>query len=61
MAAKTNIKKEMMVRIYIGFLFICLLGFGIIGQTFYIQNVKGNYYRKLSDTLTIFSDDHSCR
>jgi cell division protein FtsI (penicillin-binding protein 3) len=54
MAAKTNIKKEMMVRIYIGFLFICLLGCGIIGQTVYIQNVKGNYYRKLSDTLTIF-------
>lgn len=54
MAAKTNIKNEMLTRVRIGFLLIVLLGAGIIGRTFYIQSYKGAYYRSLADSLTIF-------
>lgn len=54
MAAKTNIKNEMLTRVRIGFLLIVLLGAGIIGRTFYIQAYKGAYYRSLADSLTIF-------
>lgn len=54
MAKKTNIKREMLVRVYIGFLLIVLLGAGIVGRTFYIQSYKGSYYRAKADSLTIF-------
>src|SRR5690606_27300864 len=54
MAKKTNIKREMLVRVYIGFLLIVLLGAGIVGRTFYIQTYQGAYYRAKADSLTIF-------
>lgn len=54
MAKKENIKNEVVIRIYIGFFMICLLGLGIVGRTFYIQSVKGNYYRSMADSLTIY-------
>ena len=50
----TNKKREILLRAYLGFLFVCLLGFAIIGRAFYIQTVEGNYYRSLADSLTIF-------
>jgi cell division protein FtsI (penicillin-binding protein 3) len=49
-----NKKQEIVVRIYLGFLFICLLGIAIVGRTFYLQAFQGNYYRSLADSLTIF-------
>ena len=49
-----NKKKEILLRAYLGFLFICLLGIAILGRTFYIQTVQGPYYRSLADSLTIF-------
>ena len=48
-----NKKKEIVVRAYLGFLVICLIGFAIIGRCFYIQTMQGNYYRSLADSLTI--------
>lgn len=49
-----NKKREILVRAYLGFAFIFLLGMAIIGRAFYIQTVQGNYYRSLADSLTIF-------
>lgn len=51
---KPNIKSEMLVRVYVGFALILLLGLGIIGRTAYIQTYKGTYYRAKADSLTIF-------
>lgn len=50
----TNKKREILVRAYVGFAFIFLLGMSIIGRAFYIQTVQGEYYRSLADSLTIF-------
>nr|MBP7390353.1 peptidoglycan glycosyltransferase [Chitinophagales bacterium] len=50
----TNKKREILVRAYLGFAFIFLLGMAIIGRAFYIQTAEGNYYRSLADSLTIF-------
>ncbi len=54
MAEKTNVKKEVIIRIYIGFLMICLLAAGIVGKAFYTQSAKGKYYISLADSLTIY-------
>jgi cell division protein FtsI (penicillin-binding protein 3) len=50
----SNKKKEILLRAYIGFLAIFLLGTAIIGRAFYIQTSQGAYYRSLADSLTIF-------
>jgi cell division protein FtsI (penicillin-binding protein 3) len=50
----TNKKREILVRAYLGFAFIFLLGMAIIGRAFYIQTAQGEYYRSLADSLTIF-------
>ncbi|HLP22128.1 MAG TPA: penicillin-binding transpeptidase domain-containing protein, partial [Chitinophagales bacterium] len=49
-----NKKSEILLRAYLGFAFIFLLGVAIIGRTAYIQTVQGEYYRSLADSLTIF-------
>lgn len=49
-----NKKKEIVLRAYLGFLFICLLGVAIIGRAFYIQSYQGEHYRSLADSLTVF-------
>ncbi len=49
-----NKKREILVRAYLGFLFICVLGVAIVGRAFYIQSAEGNHYRSLADSLTIF-------
>ncbi len=45
-------KKEIFWRIGLAYLMLILLGIGIIVQVFYIQNVKGSYYRSLADSIT---------
>lgn len=45
-------KKEIFWRIGLAYLMLILLGIGIISQVFYIQNVKGSYYRSLADSIT---------
>ncbi len=66
-----EVKKDIMWRIYLVFLFICLFGIAIIFQIFRIQFVQGNYWKGKADSLTtdyknieasrgnIFSDDGS--
>ena len=49
-----NKKREILLRAYLGFAFIFLLGMAIIGRAFYIQTYEGKYYRSLADSLTIF-------
>jgi cell division protein FtsI (penicillin-binding protein 3) len=50
----TNKKREILLRAYLGFAFIFLLGLAIICRAFYIQTTQGDYYRSLADSLTIF-------
>lgn len=50
----SNKKKEILLRVYLGFLFVCILGAAIVGRAFYIQTIQGSYYRSLADSLTIF-------
>ncbi|HYV92251.1 MAG TPA: penicillin-binding protein [Chitinophagales bacterium] len=45
-------KKEIFWRIGLAYLMLILLGVGILWQVFYIQNVQGNYYRALADSIT---------
>ena len=49
----SNKKKEILLRAYLGFLAVCLLGIAIIGRVFYIQTVQGPYYRGLAESLQI--------
>lgn len=48
-----NKKKEILLRAYLGFVAVLLLGIAILGRAFYIQTVKGDYYRAMGDSLTI--------
>ena len=64
-----EIKKDILWRVYLSFIGIVLLGFFVIGKAFYIQNVEGEYWRSMSDSLhqrivpleadrgTIYSED----
>jgi cell division protein FtsI (penicillin-binding protein 3) len=53
--ATNNKKREVMVRIYIGFLFITLLGFGVIFKAARTQVYDAKRLIAESDSVTIFS------
>jgi cell division protein FtsI (penicillin-binding protein 3) len=56
-------------RVYLCFIAMALLGFVVLGRTFYIQRVEGSYWKKMGDSLhlkylpieaergTIYSED----
>jgi cell division protein FtsI (penicillin-binding protein 3) len=44
-------KRDIYWRIGLAYLFLMLFGAGIIWQVFYIQNVRGSYYRSLIDSI----------
>lgn len=46
-----NIKKDITWRIGLAYLCTILFGAAILWKIFYIQNIQGNYYRSLSDSL----------
>ena len=48
-----NKRQQIVVRVRIGFLAICLVGAAIIARAFYIQTYQGKYYRSLADSFTI--------
>lgn len=64
-----EIKKDILWRAYLSFLGVVLFSFFVLGRAFYIQNVQGDLWRGLSDSLhqkyvsldaergTIFSED----
>jgi cell division protein FtsI (penicillin-binding protein 3) len=53
--AANNKKREVMVRIYIGFLFIILLGLGVIFKAAHTQIYDGKRLIAESDSVTIFT------
>lgn len=66
-----EVKKDILWRVYLGFILLALVGVLIIGKAGYIQQVEGNYWRGMSDSLhqkiieldaergTIYSEDGS--
>lgn len=45
-------KKDILVRVYLLYAFMCLFGVAIVGRIWYIQNVRGDELRSLADSLT---------
>jgi cell division protein FtsI (penicillin-binding protein 3) len=66
-----DVKKDILWRVYLGFIIMAIVGFCIIGKAFFIQQVQGSYWRGMSDSLhqkiveldaergTIYSEDGS--
>ncbi len=64
-----EIKKDILWRAYLSFIGVVLLSLLVLGRTFYIQNVQGDYWRSMSDSMhqkyieldaergTIYSED----
>ncbi len=64
-----DIRKDILWRVYLGFIGIVLLSMCVLGRAIYIQQFQGNYWRSKGDTLhtrqvpmlaergTIFSED----
>lgn len=64
-----EVKKDILWRVYLSFLFIVLICVVVLGKAFYIQQVQGSYWRGMSDSLhqhieeieaergTIYSED----
>lgn len=64
-----EIKRDILWRVYLSFIAIVLLSLVVLGRAFYIQQVQGNYWRSMSDSLhqrfveldaergTIYSED----
>ncbi len=66
-----EVKKDILWRVYLGFILMALAGSCILGKAFFIQQVQGSYWRSMSDSLhqkiveleaergTIYSEDGS--
>lgn len=64
-----EIKRDILWRVYLSFLGVVLLSFIVLGRAFYIQNVEGDHWRSMSDSMhqkfveldaergTIYSED----
>ena len=46
-------KKDILWRVYVVYIFICLFGLAIIVQVFRLQFVQGQYWREKADSLTL--------
>jgi len=66
-----DVKKDILWRVYVGFILMAIAGSCILGKAVYIQQVQGAYWRGMSDSLhqrivsldaergTIYSEDGS--
>ncbi len=66
-----DVKKDILWRVYLGFILMAITGTCILGKAIYIQRVQGDYWRGMSDSLhqrivsleaergTIYSEDGS--
>ncbi len=66
-----DVKKDILWRVYLGFILMAIAGSCILGKAVYIQQVQGEYWRGMSDSLhqrivsleaergTIYSEDGS--
>ena len=64
-----DVRRDILWRVYLGFIGIVVLSLFILGRAFYIQKVQGSYWRDMSDSLhqkfipldaergTIYSED----
>jgi cell division protein FtsI (penicillin-binding protein 3) len=64
-----EIKRDILWRVYLSFLGVVLLSFMVLGRAFYIQNIEGDHWRSMSDSMhqrfveldaergTIYSED----
>ena len=64
-----EVKRDILWRVYLSFIGVVVLSFLVLGRAFYIQNVQGNYWRSMSDSMhqrfvelnaergTIYSED----
>ncbi len=64
-----DVKRDILWRVYLSYILVIIVCFAILGKAFYIQQVQGNYWRGLSDSLhqriisipaargTIYSED----
>lgn len=64
-----DVKKDILWRVYLSFLGIVIIGLLVIGRAFYIQQVQGNFWTKMDNSLhlkylpvqaergTIYSED----
>jgi len=46
-----EIKRDILWRVYLSFIGIVLLSFVVLGRAFYIQNVQGDHWRSMSDSM----------
>lgn len=66
-----DVKKDILWRVYLGFILMAIVGTCILGKAVYIQQVQGAYWRNMSDSVhqkviqleaergTIYSEDGS--
>ncbi|HTH31579.1 MAG TPA: hypothetical protein VL946_09515, partial [Lacibacter sp.] len=66
-----EVKKDILWRVYLGFLGLGVFGFLILGKAFYTQRIEGSYWKSMGDSLhtkildldaergTIYSEDGS--
>ncbi len=47
-----NIRKDIILRVYLAFFLLAIVALGIVGRIFQLQNIQGAKWRKLSDSLT---------
>jgi len=47
-----NIKRDILWRVYLAFIIVCLLGVAVIAKAVRIQTVEGKYWRVMADSLT---------
>ena len=64
-----EIKRDILWRVYLSFLGVVVLSFVVLGRAFYIQNIEGDHWRNMSDSMhqrfveldaergTIYSED----
>ena len=64
-----DVKRDILWRVYLSYIFVALICIAILGKAFYIQQIQGSYWRGLSDSLhqriisipaergTIYSED----
>lgn len=51
----TNKRKDVLWRVWLSFIGVCLFGLAVLGKTFHTQTFEGEYWKSLADSMTIFT------
>lgn len=46
-----EVKKDILWRVYLCFIGMAIFGVAILGKVFFLQNIQGDYWRKMSDSM----------